>query len=307
MREAFGLVPIEYPTTRKFGASTEERAKDLVDAFSNPDIKAVFATIGGDDQVTYVSNLPSAAFADNPKPFFGYSDNTHFENFLWLHGVPSYYGGSIMTQFAMQSRMDEMTVRYLRYALFETGERELEASLIYNDVGLGWADVSNLKKERTYEDNDGWYWDGEASAEGTSWGGCVESIDKIFQYDVAVPSLEQFADVILFLETSEDIPSADYVRHVVRTLGERGILERVRGVLVGRPKAWEFDKPSTSDEKRVYKAVQREAILETVRIFNSKCPVVQNLDIGHTDPQVPLPNGRLIKIDADARRISAEF
>jgi muramoyltetrapeptide carboxypeptidase LdcA involved in peptidoglycan recycling len=69
MREVFGLEPIEYPTTRKLGASGEERARDLVAAYENPEIKAVFATLGGNDQVTYIKNLPSEPFRQNPKPF----------------------------------------------------------------------------------------------------------------------------------------------------------------------------------------------------------------------------------------------
>jgi muramoyltetrapeptide carboxypeptidase LdcA involved in peptidoglycan recycling len=96
LRDLFGLEPVEYPTTKKLGASGAERAKDLVDAFANPEIKAIIATLGGDDQVTYVKHLPSAPFADNPKPYFGYSDNTNFMNHLWLNGIPSYYGGSLL-------------------------------------------------------------------------------------------------------------------------------------------------------------------------------------------------------------------
>ena len=80
--DIFGLVPVEYPATKKLGASTVERSKDLVDAFENKEIKAVIASIGGDDQITYIKNLLKTPFTDNPKPFFGYSDNTHFINFL---------------------------------------------------------------------------------------------------------------------------------------------------------------------------------------------------------------------------------
>lgn len=98
MREVFGLQPFEFPTTRKLGATTQERAADL-------------------------------------------SDNSHFANFLWLCGVPSYYGGSVMTQYAMQGRMDEHTVHDLRQALFaEAGEVELLPSETFNEVGLGWDD-----------------------------------------------------------------------------------------------------------------------------------------------------------------------
>ncbi len=89
MRSIFGLEPVEFPTTKKLGASKEERAADLVAAFEREDIRAVIATLGGDDQVTYIKNLPPEPFKNNPKPFFGFSDNTHFANFLWLQGVPS--------------------------------------------------------------------------------------------------------------------------------------------------------------------------------------------------------------------------
>ncbi|WP_206191306.1 LD-carboxypeptidase, partial [Streptomyces niveiscabiei] len=50
LREEFGLVPVEYPTTRRMGATPRERAADLHAAFADPEIKAVIASIGGDDQ-----------------------------------------------------------------------------------------------------------------------------------------------------------------------------------------------------------------------------------------------------------------
>ena len=100
LREEFGLVPVEYPTTKKKGASGEERIADLESAFSNPEIKAIITTIGGDDEVVYVKNINPKVFVENPKPFFGFSDNTHIMNFLWRIGIPSYYGGSIFTNYA---------------------------------------------------------------------------------------------------------------------------------------------------------------------------------------------------------------
>ena len=88
VRDVFGLEPVEFPTTKKLGASAEERTRDLIAAFEDSDIKAVIASIGGDDQVTYIKYLPAEPFVRNPKPFFGFSDNSHVMNFLWLCGVP---------------------------------------------------------------------------------------------------------------------------------------------------------------------------------------------------------------------------
>lgn len=307
LKDIFGLQPVEFPATKKVGASAKERADDLIAAFTDNEIKGIITSLGGDDQVTYVKNLPSEPFTSNPKPFFGYSDNTHFANFLWLNGIPSYYGGALFTQFAEQGQINEYTVRYLKQALFEHGEVELESSSQYSDIGLDWTDKANLSKQRIYEPNEGWMWDGSENAEGITWGGCLESIDEMLRHEVQVPSLEDFENIVLITETSEEIPSADYVFRVYRALGERGILERVKAVLVGRPKAWEFDNQKSQAEKEIYRTQQREAILKAVRQYNPSIPVIQNMDFGHTEPQIPMPYGMPVKISSENKKIIAAF
>jgi len=307
LRDIFGLEPVEFPVTKKLGASAEERSKDLIDAFENKEIKAVIASIGGDDQVTYIKNLPKEPFINNPKPFFGYSDNTHFINFLWLCGVPSFYGGHLFTEFAMQNEMDEFTIKYLRHAFFDDEIFELKSSPIFNDIGLNWNDPKTLNQKRRYQENDGWNWDRIKNSEGITWGGCVESVDELLRHGIAIPNLEDFKNIVLFLETSEEIPSHDYVRRVLRALGERGILKNIKGLLVGRPKAWEFDKPNTDEKKEEYKKGQREMVLEIVRRYNENIPIIQNLDIGHTLPQICLPTGKKVTIDSNNKSIKIEF
>lgn len=307
LREVFQLDPIEFPTTKKIGASKEERARDLMDAFDRSDIKGVIASLGGNDQIMYVKNLPAEPFINNPKPFFGFSDNSHFANHLWLQGIPSYYGGSILTQFAMQKVMDDYTVQYLKYAWFEEGEREITPSESYNDKGLDWNDPTTLDQKREYEPNEGWSWDGGMYAEGITWGGCLESIDEMLRHGIQIPSLEDFDNTILITETSEEIPTPEYVFRVYRALGERGILGRVKGVLVGRPKAWEFDKPLDLAQRREYRRRQRETVLGIVRVYNPTVPIVQNMDFGHTDPQIPMPYGGQVRIDSDSKKIFAVF
>lgn len=307
VRDIFGLVPVEFPATREIGASGEKRARDLIAAFENPEIKAVIASLGGDDQVTYIKNLPAEPFVNNAKPFFGYSDNSHFCNFLFLNGIPSFYGGALFTQFGMQSEMDDYTVKYIKHALFEEGEFELLPSETYNDQGLSWDAPDNLNKKRQYWKNEGWYWDGNSNIDGLLWGGCIESVDEMLRHAIAIPTREQFENIVLMLESSEEIPTADYVRRVVRAFGERGILERVQGVLVGRPKAWEFDKQNSEEVKDAYRKEQREVILKTVRQYNQSIPVVQNFNFGHTDPQIPMPYGNRVRIDSSIKKIFATF
>ena len=45
---------------------------------------------------------------------------------------------------------------------------------------------------------------------------------------------------VLYLETSEELPSAAYVRYLLMCLGERGLLQRFDGLLMGRARAWRF-------------------------------------------------------------------
>src|SRR5262249_9957406 len=71
LREELGLEPVEYPTTRMVDATPAARAADLMAAFSDPDIRAVFATIGGDDQLTVLPYLDPEVLRRYPKRFFG--------------------------------------------------------------------------------------------------------------------------------------------------------------------------------------------------------------------------------------------
>lgn len=307
IRSVFKLDPVEYPTTRELGASADDRVHDIITAFKDPAIKAVIASIGGDDQVTYIYKMLSDVFVNNPKPFFGYSDNSHFCNFLFQHGIPSYYGSCVMTQFAMQKEMDTYTEEYIRHALFDVGEYEISPSPEYNEMGLDWSDQSLLATRRVYEVNTGWNWDAPISGEGVLWGGCLESIDDMLRNNVPIPSLEDFENIVLFLETSEEIPSHEYVRRVIRAFGERGMLQKIKGILVGRPKAWEFGKSYTKEDRTIYAKGQQEVIIETVRLYNKNIPIVQNMNFGHTDPQIPMPYGGRVRIESDKRKIFIYF
>ncbi len=307
LREVFGLVPKEYPTTRIMGAPLKDRARDVMAAFADPDNKAVFTSIGGEDQIQLIKYLDPQVFIDNPKPFLGYSDNTHIHNFLWNLGIPSYYGGAVMTNLGMNVEMFPMTVESIKNALFVGVEYEVIASEQYNDIGLDWSDKSNLELPRTLEENDGLYWDGEGEIEGTLWGGCVESL--IFQATVGkyLPKDEDLDGVVLFIETAEDIPESWIPAYLLRGFGERGWFDKINAVIVGRPKAWEFDKQNTAEQKAEYRKEQRDEIVTSIRQYNSTIPIIQNLDFGHSDPQILLPSGGMIKINTHDKSIKLVF
>ena len=60
----------------------EQRAESLMQMWSNPDVKAVFAATGGYGAVRVIPYLEPDVFRRNPKAFVGYSDITALH--LWL-------------------------------------------------------------------------------------------------------------------------------------------------------------------------------------------------------------------------------
>jgi len=303
LEEVFGLNPVEFPSTTMAEPSPEQRAEDINTAFADTKIKGVFTTIGGTDQISVLKYVDEGVLRNNPKPFFGYSDNTNFMQLLWRSNITAYYGGALMTQFAMQGGMHDMTVASLKYAMFEHGPVKVAASPEFTDIDLDWADQANLNGKRQMEANDGWYWDGDGHAEGILWGGCVETMVVQLASDIYLPSADQLKNLVIFLETAENIPEHWITEYVLVGLGERGILKQAKAVLFGRPKTWQLQKQLDAETRQQYKSQQRATVIDTVRRYNQQAIIVQNMDFGHTDPQIIVPASNQAVVDAEKKEI----
>lgn len=302
----FGLIPVEYPATRTMGSSPRERADDLHAAFSDPTIKAVISSIGGDDQITVLPYLDAELLRANPKQFYGFSDCTNLLAYLAQLGIVGYHGGAVMTAFGRPMAMHPLTEESLRAALFTGGEYRLPESSDFTDMGRDWAEPATFNVEPEMLPGTGWEWHGpKRTVTGPSWGGCLEIVAWLLMADRCVPA--DFNDRILFFETSEEMPSATEVYRTLRCLGERGMLSQAGALLFGRPKAWSFDDPKDDAGRRRFVSEQRDAVLRAVGEYAPDLPVVLGLDIGHTDPQVVLPYGGQITVDSDARSITLVY
>src|SRR3954469_24173288 len=232
LQEVTGLVPVEYPTTRRLDATAVDRAADLNAAFGDPEIRAVLATIGGDDQITVIPHLDPELVRRDPKPFLGYSDNTNLLSWLWCHGVASFHGGSTQVHVGPGPAVDEIHLASLRAALLDGGRLEITEPGESEDIGLPWDDPAALTSYGEREPTEAWTWAGPArSVTGRTWGGCVEVVQWIltagrFPDDPAV--LEAG---VLLLEASEDLTPAPEVGYIVRSLGERGLVSAADAVV----------------------------------------------------------------------------
>lgn len=95
------------------------------------------------------------------------------------------------------------------------------------------------------------------------------------------PQKKFWHNKIFFLETSENKPSIEQVKRMLRNYGMQGIFDQISALFFGRARDY-------SDEEK--KALDK-AILQIVRdeFKNDRLLIVSNMDFGHTDPQWILP------------------
>lgn len=89
-------------------------------------------------------------------------------------------------------------------------------------------------------------------------------------------------------------------------MGERGLLERFDGVLVGRPAARSHLEDRPPAEREAYRENQREAIAGVFDRYNPEAPIVFGLDFGHTWPTTPIPIGGRVEIDPATETVRFE-
>lgn len=307
LTDATGLVPVEFPTTRQLGATPEARASDINAAFADPNIRAILATIGGDDQVTVIPHIDAELARADPKPFLGYSDNTNLLNWLWLKGIKCYYGGSSQVHLGPGPGIDEVHLASLKAALMTGGELVLTDPGESEDFGPDWRDARALTKFGEREPTEPWTWTGpERLVSGRTWGGCLEVIDQLALAD-RLPRGEDLQGSILLLETSELIPPADQVKRWVRALGERGLLDAVEGVILARaPTSTHESRPDFEERSRL-RTAQQDVVAEQVARYNPRAVMCAGVPFGHTRPQWIVPYGGHMTLDGESRTVRADY
>ena len=105
-------------------------------------------------------------------------------------------------------------------------------------------------------------------------------------------SPERFDGAILFWE--EAFTSTSTVWNDLHVLRQAGVLDRISGMVVGRPFEVETTQPGPES--------LRDIVVEVVG--DRDIPVLGDVDIGHAGPNLPMPLGVRAEMDADARTLS---
>ncbi|MCI5498424.1 MAG: LD-carboxypeptidase [Clostridiales bacterium] len=103
LENEFGFVVTCMPHALKgielIAKNPQLRAQDLMDAFQDPSVCAIFCSIGGDDTIRTLPYINLDIIRNHPKIFMGYSDTTIHHFMLHKAGLVSFYGPSILCEF----------------------------------------------------------------------------------------------------------------------------------------------------------------------------------------------------------------
>ncbi|MFP7695816.1 S66 peptidase family protein [Trueperella sp. LYQ143] len=306
LQEITGCEVVEFPTTRMLQAPAAQRAHDVNMAFADPAITAIMTSVGGSDQITILPYLDAQIIQENPKPFFGYSDNTHLLNWLWRHGIPSIYGGSTQVQIGPGPQVDSWHEQCLRSALAGV-DLVLENPGESEDHGHDWADPRALTEYGVRQQVGPWQWAGSSRPiRARTWGGCVQVLQEIFLADHA-PVDAELDGAILLLEFSDDLMEPLAFGYFLRALGERGLLERFSGVMLARVPATTLDYQPTLAEQERYRRAMDEVLVGACQRYAPDAVICLGVPFGHTRPQLLLPYGGEVTLDPRAQQVCAHY
>lgn len=189
---------------RYTAGSDQRRAEELMEAFADPDVKAVWAARGGYGVMRILKMLDEQLLRANPKVFIGYSDMTALH--LWLYrrfGWVSFHGPMAAKDLAAGE-----------------GHYDRETLLAAITEAKPMGEIKSAKTEMLYGGS------GEA-VRGRLLGGCLSLIAAM----MGTPDELDTRGAILFLEDTATRPYA--IDRMLQQLRLAGKFEEVRGIVFG--------------------------------------------------------------------------
>ena len=276
----------------------QARAKDLMDAFLNPDIKAIISTIGGDETIRLLPYIDFDVIKNNPKIFMGYSDTT-VNHFMCLHaGLSSFYGPSIMAGFGENCGLHQFLKNSVQKTLFSNeviGKIEPSAEGWTNEI-LDWGDPKNQNIKRKLKPSKWNFLQGTKTVRGHLIGGCMETMEQI-KGTILWPNKKMFENAILFFETCNSSVLDSYFEYMLRNYCATGIAQICSGMIFGRPAGVDDKNGDFETFDNIIKTVLSEYGL-------SDLPVITQMDFGHTDPMFVIPYGAMAEINPENKTFS---
>ena len=248
----------------------ETRARDIQQAFADPEIDAIQTMRGGYGSAQVIPLLDREAIARNPKAFIGLSDITALHVAFNKLGLATFYGPSL-TMVGDPSPPSLTTDRLLSVLAGDT-------------TGEVPPDPDRLTAMAI----------APGKASGRLLGGCLSD----FIYTIGTPWEIDLTDSIFFLEEVGVAPIR--LDRALLYLDQIGKLRGVRGIVVGELAGSEWHEFTSSPRSKT-----QEEVLEG-RLGHLGVPILYGLPIGHGATLSTLPLGVAATVDADALTLTID-
>ncbi len=249
-----------------------EIAAELNGLLRDPEVRAIVASDGGQTVFGYLDLIDVEAIRADPKPILGYSDISLLH--LVLHARTGLVG----------FHADMAVPGFGGHWQTAPAARRAELELLYSKLLMDTEAIGALPASSSWE-----CWRA-GRAEGRLIGGVINRIALVQATRFALPP-ECFDGAVLFWEEMGGL--AAYVWSYLHVLRHSGILDRISGMVVGVPQAIEGLDASLS---------LREIVLDA--LDDRDIPVLGNVEFGHAGPNLPMPVGIRVGLDAQERTLS---
>ncbi|MDQ0222025.1 S66 family peptidase [Streptococcus moroccensis] len=251
-------------------ASIASRVADLHQAFADPSVDAILATIGGFNSNELLPYLDYELIAQTQKIICGYSDSTAFLNAIFAQTGMKTYMGPSFSSFKMVEGQDYQSSMWLQ-AMTQTHYELVPSKEWSSDP---WYDPSQPRQFFPTE----WKTYTPGQATGTIIGGNLST----FVLLQGTPYAPKVKDYILFVEEAEVDDYIEFMRHLASLLQA---YPEPQALVIGR-----FPKECQMTEELLHFILDKHPILQTI-------PVLYDLDFAHTQPLFTITIGAQATLD----------
>ncbi|WP_194915083.1 S66 peptidase family protein [Catenulispora rubra] len=258
-------------------AAPAEIAGELNGLLRDPEVRAIVASDGGQTVFGYLDLIDVEAIKADPKPILGYSDISLLHLVLYARtGLVGFHADMAVPGFGGHWQS-------------ATAARQAELEKLYFALLTGDEAIGALPASAAWEC---WRAGRAGRVEGPLIGGVINRIALVQATSFGLP-LEAFDGAVLFWE--ELGGQAAYVWSYLQVLRHAGILDRIAGMVVGVPRDIAGLEPGASP-------TLREIVLDV--LGDRDIPVLGNVEVGHAGPNLPMPLGVRVGLDAEQRTLS---
>lgn len=303
LEDEFHVQVVEWKYTlkdpRRIYDHPEARAEDLINAFKDTSIKAIFSTIWWEESIRLLPYIDFDVIKDNPKIFIWFSDSTITHFICHKAWVVSFYWPAIMAWFGENWGLFPYMVNSVKKTIFSN---EIIWEIKPNEDGwtserLERSNPENQKIKRKLQKCT-WrrwlQWKGIHSWE-TLWG-CID-VFPFMLWTSIWPSLDDWKWTILFLEPSEEQMPTCALERILRNLWSQWILHVISWILFWRSQLNYETNIQINYDETILNIINHEFWL-------SDLPIITNMDFWHTDPIMTIPLWCKLEIDCNKKCIS---